>query len=109
RGRRDDARGREGRSLLRASPQEDPGTRRDAVAGHRPGSGADGCVAMSEQFAGTMAVTERARFDVGALEEYLRGRIDGFKGPIHVEQFKGGQSNPTFKLAAGGRTYVMRR
>jgi len=65
---------------------------------------------MSEQqFAGTMAVQERQRFEVAALEEYLRGRIDGFRGPIQVEQFRGGQSNPTFRLAAGGRHYVLRR
>jgi len=64
---------------------------------------------MSEQFAGTMPVTDRARFDVGALEEYLRGRIEGFEGPIEIAQFKGGQSNPTFKLTAGARSYVLRR
>ena len=62
-----------------------------------------------EQFAGTMQVQERSRFDVRALEEYLRGRIEGFAGPIEVEQFKGGQSNPTFRLTAGGRRYVLRR
>ena len=62
-----------------------------------------------EQFAGTMQVQERSRFDVAALEAYLRGRIDAFTGPIQVEQFRGGQSNPTFKLTAGGRRYVLRR
>src|SRR5688572_14313515 len=63
----------------------------------------------TEQFAGTKQVDERQRFDVGALEEYLRGRIEGFRGPVQVEQFKGGQSNPTFKLTAGGKRYVLRR
>ena len=29
---------------------------------------------MSEQFAGTMAVQDRQRFDIGALERYLRER-----------------------------------
>jgi aminoglycoside phosphotransferase (APT) family kinase protein len=62
-----------------------------------------------EQFAGTMEVQERSRFDVGALEEYLRTRIEDFAGPIQVEQFKGGQSNPTFRLTAGGKRYVLRR
>jgi aminoglycoside phosphotransferase (APT) family kinase protein len=64
---------------------------------------------MSDQFSGTMAVAEKQRFDVGALEEYLRGHIDGFKGPVQVEQFKGGQSNPTFKVTAGSGRYVLRR
>ncbi len=63
---------------------------------------------MSEQFVGTMPVQERHRFDAAALETYLRGRIDGFSGPLAIEQFKGGQSNPTYRLAAGGRRYVMR-
>ena len=62
-----------------------------------------------DQFAGTMPVQERSRFDVGALEGYLRDRIEGFAGPLTVEQFRGGQSNPTFKLTAGGRSYVLRR
>jgi aminoglycoside phosphotransferase (APT) family kinase protein len=63
---------------------------------------------MSEQFVGTMPVQERHRFDVAALEAYLRGRIQGFSGPLEIEQFKGGQSNPTYRLTAGGRRYVMR-
>lgn len=63
---------------------------------------------MSEQFVGTMPVQERHRFDVAALETYLRGRIKGYSGPLAVEQFKGGQSNPTYRLSAGGRRYVMR-
>jgi len=66
---------------------------------------------MSEydRFSGTMPVPERQRFDLGRLAGYLRGRIDGFSGTLEVEQFKGGQSNPTFLLAAGGRRYVLRR
>jgi aminoglycoside phosphotransferase (APT) family kinase protein len=35
--------------------------------------------------------------------------VEGFSGSLAVEQFKGGQSNPTYRLAAGGRSYVMRR
>jgi aminoglycoside phosphotransferase (APT) family kinase protein len=34
--------------------------------------------------------------------------VDGFAGPLTVEQFAGGQSNPTFKLITPSRTYVMR-
>ena len=64
---------------------------------------------MNDQFAGTMEVQEKQRFDVGALEEYLRSHIEGLRGPLTVEQFKGGQSNPTFRLNAGGRSYVLRR
>ncbi|MCX7892972.1 MAG: phosphotransferase [Burkholderiales bacterium] len=63
---------------------------------------------MSEQFVGTMPVAERHRFDLARLEAYLADRIPGFAGPLAVEQFKGGQSNPTFLLTARGKRYVMR-
>ncbi|MCZ7565543.1 MAG: phosphotransferase [Burkholderiales bacterium] len=63
---------------------------------------------MSAQFDGTMPVAERHRIDAGALAEYLRERVQGFAGALAVEQFRGGQSNPTYLLSAGGRRYVMR-
>ena len=63
---------------------------------------------MSDPFVGTMPVQERHRFDFGTLEAYLGSRIEGFSGPLEAEQFKGGQSNPTFRLSAGSRRYVMR-
>ena len=65
-------------------------------------------VSRSELFTGTRPVTEQHRFDVAALEAYLREHVEGFAGPLRVEQFKGGQSNPTFKLITPGKTYVMR-
>ena len=63
---------------------------------------------MYEEFMGTMAVSERQKFDVGALQQYLQSHVDGFSGALALEQFKGGQSNPTFKLSAGGKHYVLR-
>jgi aminoglycoside phosphotransferase (APT) family kinase protein len=60
-------------------------------------------------YIGTRPVADAHRFDVAALEAYLRTRIDGFQGPLVVEQFKGGQSNPTYRLQASGRRYVLRR
>lgn len=59
-------------------------------------------------FEGTRPVAEQQRFDIGALEAWMRGHVEGFAGPLSVEQFKGGQSNPTFKLITPSRTYVMR-
>ncbi|MDP2323784.1 MAG: phosphotransferase [Gammaproteobacteria bacterium] len=64
---------------------------------------------MHEQFVGTMPVPERHRFDTAGLERYMRSHVEGFSGNLEVEQFKGGQSNPTFRLTAGGRRYVLRR
>ena|SRR5881409_4256119 len=58
---------------------------------------------------GTAEVRDVHRFDVSALERYLSGRIEGFRGPLGVRQFRGGQSNPTYYLEAGGREYVLRR
>ena len=61
-----------------------------------------------DQFIGTKAVSERHAFDVGALERHLQRELPGFAGPLTVEQFKGGQSNPTYKLITPQRTYAMR-
>ncbi|MEP6740060.1 MAG: phosphotransferase [Caldimonas sp.] len=57
---------------------------------------------------GTKPVTEQHAFDVAALERYLTARMPGFAGPLTVEQFKGGQSNPTYKLLTPERPYVLR-
>jgi aminoglycoside phosphotransferase (APT) family kinase protein len=54
-------------------------------------------------------VRDAHRFDEAALERYLTAHIDGFEPPMQVEQFEGGQSNPTFRLTAGARRYVLRK
>ena len=56
-----------------------------------------------------MPVAERHRFDVDALERYLQRHVEGYTGPLEVEQFSRGQSNPTYRLTAGSRRYVLRR
>jgi aminoglycoside phosphotransferase (APT) family kinase protein len=53
-------------------------------------------------------VTERHRFDVERLADHLARRLPGFAGPLSVQQFQGGQSNPTYLLATPARRYVMR-
>ncbi|HEX2566384.1 MAG TPA: phosphotransferase family protein [Burkholderiales bacterium] len=59
---------------------------------------------MFEQFIGTKPVEERHRIDAAALEGFLGFRINA------IEQFKGGQSNPTYRLSASdGKRYVLRR
>jgi aminoglycoside phosphotransferase (APT) family kinase protein len=55
------------------------------------------------------AVREAHRFDENALNEYLKNNLEGYAGPLKVQQFEGGQSNPTFLLIAGGKEYVMRK
>lgn len=66
-------------------------------------------MAQYDQYIGTRPVAEAHRFDVAALERYLGAHIPGFEGPLEVEQFKGGQSNPTYRLRAGDTSYVLRR
>ncbi len=72
---------------------------------------------MYEEFMGTKPVSERQKFDVAALAAYLRAHVEAYPAdplvPLRVEQFKGGQSNPTFKLTLAGpdgidRHYVLR-
>jgi aminoglycoside phosphotransferase (APT) family kinase protein len=43
------------------------------------------------------------------LARYLEARIPGFQGPIRLEQFAAGRSNPTFLIKAQNGRYVMRR
>ena len=61
-----------------------------------------------EANAGTKPVAESHQFDSAALQAYLQDRLEGFNGPLTVEQFKGGQSNPTYKLITPQHSYVMR-
>ena len=61
-----------------------------------------------EHFIGTQAVSEKQAFDVVALSAWLDRNLPGFCGPLTVESFKGGQSNPTYKLNTPTQSYVMR-
>lgn len=58
---------------------------------------------------GTTAVRQGYEIDRWAIEAWLADHIAGFSGPVAIEQFKGGQSNPTYKLTAPSGTYVLRR
>ena len=60
-------------------------------------------------FSGTRPVAPQHAFDAAKLAAFMREHVSGFEGALAVEQFKGGQSNPTFLLTAGGHRYVMRR
>jgi aminoglycoside phosphotransferase (APT) family kinase protein len=64
---------------------------------------------VSTPRAGTIEVLETHRFDAGALARYLERHVEGFRGPLTVRQFRGGQSNPTYYLQAGSGEYVLRR
>jgi len=58
---------------------------------------------------GTTPVREGYGFDEEALARWMDLHVEGFSGPLAVEQFKGGQSNPTYKLLTPTACYVLRR
>ncbi len=44
---------------------------------------------------GAKPVDEAHRIDEARLDAWLIGNVAGYRGPLQVLQFKGGQSNPT--------------
>ena len=64
---------------------------------------------LQAQFAGTQDVLEQHRIDIARLQSYMEAHVEGFAGTMALSQFKGGQSNPTYRIDAGGRSYVLRR
>ena len=62
-----------------------------------------------QHFTGTRPVAPQHAFDEAALLRYLQAHIPGFGSQLRVEQFKGGQSNPTFMLVTPDHRYVLRR
>lgn len=58
---------------------------------------------------GTTGVRDGMGFDLAALDAWMRRTVEGYAGPLRVEQFRGGQSNPTYKLITPARNYVLRR
>src|SRR6185295_6501499 len=61
-----------------------------------------------DAYTGTKPVADSHAFDAASLQAHLQAHLPGFAGPLSVEQFKGGQSNPTYKLVTPSRSYVMR-
>jgi len=61
---------------------------------------------MSEQLT---EVREAHQFDQARLHAYLKDHVEGYGGELRVQQFEGGQSNPTFLLQAGDKRYVLRK
>jgi aminoglycoside phosphotransferase (APT) family kinase protein len=57
----------------------------------------------------TIAVKDAHRIDAARLDAYLHDALPGYRGPLTLQQFEGGQSNPTYLLTTPTRKYVMRR
>ena len=58
---------------------------------------------------GIEEVDPRHALDVPRLEACLRAELEEFEGTLDVRQFVGGQSNPTYLLSDGPRSWVLRR
>lgn len=58
---------------------------------------------------GTTPVREGFALDEAALDQWMTAHVAGYRGPMTLRQFKGGQSNPTYQIVTPGRTYVLRR
>ena len=64
---------------------------------------------MSEQFSGTKEVSEKLAFNLEDLNIYLEKNDINIGNILNYEQFKGGQSNPTYLLTSENNKYVLRR
>ena len=62
-----------------------------------------------EAFVGTVEPEGADRLDEARLAEWMAANVAGFEGPLHLTKFKGGQSNPTYKIEAKSGNYVLRR
>ncbi len=61
------------------------------------------------QFKGVKPVEDRHRLDEAALHAWLAANVEDYTGPLTLNQFKGGQSNPTYQLVTPTRKYVLRK
>ena len=64
---------------------------------------------LLSQYAGTGPMRPGQEIAADRLSSWLEANIEGYSGPLSIEQFKGGQSNPTYRLRTPGRDYVLRR
>jgi hypothetical protein len=68
-------------------------------------------MSLDESFQGTQIPTGSLPFDRQQLFDWLHDTLDKTQmpqGPWSIEQFKGGQSNPTYLLNSSNAQYVMR-
>lgn len=66
-------------------------------------------VNAEEAFVGTVEPEGADKLDEGKLAEWMTANVEGYQGPLHLTKFKGGQSNPTYKIDAKSGNYVLRR
>ncbi len=62
-----------------------------------------------DMLSGTEVPPEHLALDEKRLGAFLAPRLEGLGEVFRVEKFKGGQSNPTYKLVGFDNSYVLRR
>ncbi|MEO7688770.1 MAG: phosphotransferase family protein [Sphingomonas sp.] len=58
---------------------------------------------------GTIPVPGDDPIDAEAVARWMKGHMPGLEGPVTLSKFKGGQSNPTYRVDTPGKSYVLRR
>lgn len=61
------------------------------------------------EMVGTVAVPDADKLDEARLTEWMAANVEGFTGPLTMSKFKGGQSNPTYRIDTPSQSYVLRR
>ncbi|WBY16424.1 phosphotransferase family protein [Erythrobacteraceae bacterium WH01K] len=69
----------------------------------------DNAIDYEKEMVGTVEVEDRDRLDMDALTAWFEQNVEGYEGPISYTKFKGGQSNPTYRIDTPGASYVLRR
>ena len=62
-----------------------------------------------KEMVGTVEVPEKDRLDEAKLTPWMEANVEGFAGPMTITKFKGGQSNPTYRIDTPAQSYVLRR
>ena len=62
-----------------------------------------------DTYTGTKEVSENLKFESKFLQEWINDYVKGSGNIEKIEQFKGGQSNPTYKILTNNNAYVLRR
>ena len=60
-------------------------------------------------FSGTKEVAENLKIEISKLQPWIDANVPGAGAIKTIEQFKGGQSNPTYKIITEAKNLVLRR
>lgn len=72
-------------------------------------AGETNTIDFDKEMVGTVEVPEADRLDLDRLTEWFEANVEGYAGPLSYSKFKGGQSNPTYRIDTPGASYVLRR